>query len=385
MKKPIYTKAKLCKASKGWYVYFRYDGKIFRYKFGINYIKNLRDRETEFNSLAKALNQKLSEGWNPTIPDVVPFGSEMTIINAIDFALEKKKPLIAAKSYLGYRNSCSFVKEAIKTLQLDNLLIVNTKRIHIKSILEKVKEQRNASNKAYNKYLHHLSAVLSELIQWDILQFNPANKIKELPVGESKANIPPTIYQQKMIKEHLIKKEPYFYNYIASLFHTGIRPAELLEIKLSMINLDQRLIVLPQEITKTNRERYVPINNHLYNMLVELDVNLLPKNFYLFGSFRESGKGNIGCKSDFIPGPTKIKRDTATRRWEKLVKIELGFKDITMYSEKHAGANAKILAGIPLDALQDLYGHTSKLTTEIYATAVKGQRRQMIIDQSPDF
>jgi len=44
-------------------------------------------------------------------------------------------------------------------------------------------------------------------------------------------------------------------------------------------------------------------------------------------------------------------------------KIGLGFKSVNMYSNKYAGANAKILAVIDLDALRKLYGHTSKLMT----------------------
>jgi len=37
------------------------------------------------------------------------------------------------------------------------------------------------------------------------------------------------------------------------------------------------------------------------------------------------------------------------------------------YALKHTGADDKILAGVPLEALRDLYGHSSKLMTEKYA------------------
>ena len=40
----------------------------------------------------------------------------------------------------------------------------------------------------------------------------------------------------------------------------------------------------------------------------------------MFGSYRDKGKGNVGKFLDFIPGPTKIKRDTATKRWKRIVK-----------------------------------------------------------------
>jgi hypothetical protein len=115
-----------------------------------------------------------------------------------------------------------------------------------------------------------------------------------------------------------------------------------------------------------------------------MNLEKQPEDFYLFGSHREAAKGNIGIHEDFIPGPTAIKRDTATKRWHKIVKVDLGF-NVNLYSNKHAGANAKILAGMSLDALRELYGHTSKLMTETYAKSIKDVYRKQIMDNSPEF
>ena len=133
-----------------------------------------------------------------------------------------------------------------------------------------------------------------------------------------------------------------------------------------MVNLKKSEIILSAEITKTKRKRIVPINKFLMEYYKKMDFELLPKDYYLFGSFREPGKGNIGKHKDFIPGPTHINRDTATKRWEKIVKKGLGIQ-MNMYALKHHGANMKILAGLELDSLRELYGHTSKLMTEKYA------------------
>jgi integrase len=371
--------------NKSWYVYFRFGGNKLVYKKGINYIKSYKKRLSEANALAKALHEKLKSGWNPLIPDEFDTSSSMNLIQALEFALEKKKDSLACKTYLGYSGSIGFVKTAIKALSLNYLPIAEVKRVHVKTILEKIKTQRKASNNSYNKYLDHFRAVLSELIQWDIIQFNPANNIKNLPVAESRANIPPTPQEQILIKNELQKNHIPFWNFIATIFHTGIRPAEILKIELGMINLENSEIILPPEITKTNKERIVPVNQFLKLIYESMNFEKLPKEYFLFGSFREPGKGNVGGKLDFIPGPTKIKRDTATKRWETVIKKGLGLKHINMYSEKHAGANAKILAGMDLDALRELYGHTSKLMTTKYATVVKEVYRKQILEKSPDF
>ena len=370
--------------SKSWFVYFRYDKKLFRYKFGINYINNYKERLSEAEALRDALKIKLKEGWNPNLPDIVSQNSKLTLIEALDFALAKKKPLVGPKTYSGYKGSIAFVKSAIAALHLQNLLITETKRVHIKTILEKVKEQRAASNNSYNKYLDHLRAILSELIQWDTIEFNPANNIKNMHVGETQANIPPTASEHQIIKENLEVNHRYFFNFIVTLFHTGIRPEEILKIKLKMIDLENGEITLPPEITKTDKERVVPINQFFYQTLLNMDFLNLPQDYYLFGSFRDPGKGNVGGKLDFIPGPTKMKRDTATKRWKKIVKDGLGIQ-ANMYSYKKAGADAKILAGMDLDSLRELYGHTSKMMTLKYITVIKQIHRKQILEYSPDF
>jgi len=382
MRKSVYTKPKLVKASSGWYVYFRYNNKLKRYKLGLNYIKNLNEREREGNALARVLLEKLQKGWNPL--DKTEASLEIYFVDAIHFALEKKKENIAPKTYLGYKGSMKFIIKAIDDLMIRYLDITEVKRSHVRSVMERVKKNRKWSNKSYNKNLNYLKAVLSELLDWDIIETNPAHKIKNLPTEESRANIPATPEQHKIIKEHLESKFPNFFKFVLTIYHVGIRPKEILDIKLHMVNLVKKEIILPPEITKTNKERIVPINNHLLEHFMEMEIETYPSSFYLFGSYRPKGAGNRGKYIDFIPGHTKIKRDTATKRWHKIVKKGLGI-DVNLYSLKHQGANDKIRAGIELDVLRELYGHSSSLMTMRYAKAIKEVYRNEIINKSPKF
>lgn len=385
--KSIYTIPKVVKyddLSKSWFVYFRYNKVLFRYKYGINYIDNYKKREIEANLLRDALHQKLRENWNPQIPDVIQQQSNLTFIEALDFAIDKKTPNIGKKTLSGYSGTINFIKTAVKKIDMVQLPIVDTKRAHIKLIMEKAKEDRNWTNNAYNKHLNHLKAILSELIQWDIIETNPAHKINNLEVMESDANTPASAQEIEVIKKELETKYAEFNTFLITIFHTGIRPEEILKITLEMVDLENSEIVLPPEITKTKRKRIVPINQHLMVHYKNMNFEPLPKEYYLFGSFRESGKGNIGKYKDFIPGPTHINRDTATKRWEKIVKKGLGIQ-MNMYALKHHGANMKILAGLGLESLKELYGHSSKLMTKKYAKVVKEVHRKKILEYSPAF
>jgi integrase len=241
------------------------------------------------------------------------------------------------------------------------------------------------TNKSHNKHLNHLKAVLSELIQWEIIETNPAFNIKNLPVEETIAHTPPTDDEMNTIKTELKKNHPEFLNYISVIFHLGIRPEEILLIRLSMVNMDKNIITLIPENTK-NRKKYrlLPINKYLKSDLESMNFDSLPKDYFLFGSFREPGKGNIGKYKDFIPGPTHLSRDTATRRWESIVKKGLNI-DKTMYSIKKYGGNKKSAAGISLDAIQGVFGHSEKETTLIYLTNQNEINREEVLSKSPKF
>jgi len=385
--KSIYTIPKLVKyddLSKPWFVFFRYSGKLFRYKYGINYITNLKKREAEANIICDALLQKLKEGWNPNVPDVVNNFSCLTFSEALDFAIEKKTPNLGSKTLCGYKSTVKFIKEALKATNMTKLLVADTKRIHIKLIIEKTKEQRKWSNKSFNKNLGYLKAILSELMQWDIIENNPAHGIKSLKVGEITAFTPATDEEVKLIKEKILVEFPSFYVYIISIFHTGIRPEELLHIKLKMINLQKSQIVLPPEITKTDIERIVPLNPFLKNYFEEMKLSDYPDEYFVFGSKREFTNRGLKKDLDFIPGPRRLNRDCASKLWRKLIIDGLKI-NVNMYSLKHLGANKKILAGVELDALRELYGHTSKMMTLRYAKVVKEVNRNQIMEKSPDF
>ena len=385
--KSIYSTPKVVKydnLSKPWFVYFRYNQKLFRYKFGINYISNYKKRLIEANSIRDVLHEKLKNGWNPNIPDLVSSFNNMTFSEALDFAIDKKSSQLGKKTLCGYKSTVKFIKESLPATNTKNLLITDTKRVHIKLIIEKTMEKRKWSNKSFNKNLGYLKAILSELMQWDIIENNPAHGIKSLKVGEITAFTPATDEEVGLIKEKIISTFPSFYTYIISIFHTGIRPEELLHIQLKMINLKKSQIILTPEITKTDKERIVPINPFLKAYFEEMKLINYSETFYLFGSRREFSNRGLKKELDFIPGPRRLNRDCASKLWRKLVKNELNL-NVDMYSLKHLGANKKILAGVELDALRELYGHTSKMMTLRYAKVVKEVNRQQILEKSPDF
>lgn len=375
--------AKYGQPGKDWFVWFRYNGRLKTYKKGINYIKDLDVREKEAEALRTALHRRLREGWNPFGDKFDVYNSELTLIEGAKLGLDKKKEVISERTFEDYQAAVNMFIKGVELKGAKYMLLKEAQRIHIRQIMDLMKKEFNWSNKSYNKKLGYLKAVFSALMQWEIIKDNPFFKIESLPEMVTEANITATDDEMVLIKAKLIEEFPSFYNYVATIFHTGIRPEELLAVTASMVNFKRNEIKLPPEITKTDMYRNVPINKHLRKMLEDMNIESCPGEFYVFGTSRNLNQG-LDPEVDFKPGPKQLGRDCASKIWKRLVKTELGI-DVNLYSMKHLGGDKKLLAGIELDTVREMYGHTNKRMTERYLKTLKDIYKNQIVDLSPDF
>jgi len=406
-----YTEPKLCTygydLKEPWFVYFTVisDTGIKKYcqyrgeqKSSINRFKSKDERVKAGNMLKLYWKNKLKNGWTPfkeEKKDSIPDFKNMELNNALDFGL--KNCDVAKKTRSSYRGTVKFFKEAAEDLLISKIAVADIEKTHIKLLLNKIKEKRNWSNKAYNKNLGYIQAIFSELEEWKIVKFNPAHRIKTLRTTESQKFKPYTKEEKKIIGEYLFLHHYRFYILFQLIYHTGIRPKEALSLKIKNVDMISRTITIEPEIetenSKTRSIRIVPINQFLFSFLKQLNIESCPQEYYLFGSPFEAGKGNKGSNKEgrgtmhpdyFKPSQVQIKRDTITKFWKKIVIDKLGINKF-LYSAKHTGCDDKILAGISIDALKELFGHSSKMMTEKYASVVKQLRAEEIMEKSPEF
>jgi integrase len=383
-----YTIPKLNKSSKYWYVHYRYDGIQFRETNGYNKIEDLKLRETKYNELCRSILIELQNDWNPNIKDGMQLHSDMYFIEALRFALEQKKSDIEKTTYSSYKGTIKFIETASLNLKMERIKISDIKRSHIRLLMNEAKVNRKWTNNAYNANLLHLKILLYVLIKYDIIEFNPATRIDNKKVNtESNFHNPASDIDIEKIKEALINTDYNFYIFCITVFHTGIRPAELLRVTLGMVNLTNDEFNLSDTITKNGKARNVPINKHLKEYYLKMNFSKIQKDYYLFGSLKSPGRGKKKKENkllpDFVPSQLPTQRRTAWLRWISIIE-GLNIK-MNLYALKHYGANKKILAGMNMDSLRELYGHSSKLMTEKYAKIIKEVYRKDIMDNSPDF
>lgn len=351
--------------------------KQFRYTREISR-STINDRKRAAEQFCETMWEAMMKGWNPFKEDYPLYEKTVTDLmyltfsSALDYALQAKIPYLSQWSIPDYKGCVRFIKKAALKCGCESVLVNVMERKDIRMIIATAKEMNEWSNKARNKYLTILKSLFTVLVDEDRIKYNPAHGIKNEPEEQGSGYKRLTDPEKEKIAAHLYEKFPQFFEYLLFIYQLGIRRKELLLIKIKDINLQRAEIMIRADVAKTNKARIIPITHDINDILMGRKLWNYPGEYYLFS------------KDKFNPGPEHYHANVPTRWWENHVQKELGI-DCKLYSLKHKGADDKIYAGIPLDALKNMYGHKSKQMTEIYAAAVKDKYHQQIIDHAPEF
>ena len=221
-----------------------------------------------------------------------------------------------------------------------------------KKYKQKTIKRKIASIKAYYNYLE----------EQEIIKDNPLRKIK---VKFKEAQILPRIIPREEIEQllncmyiHEDKTDEKTYKYwlrdvavVEILFDTGARVYEISNIKADGINLNTGLIKL---MGKGGKERYIPI--------------AIPEILMVLRKYYEQNAAAIK-KSGFFFVNSQGKRYTEQsirlllKKYAKLAGIE---RNITPHMFRHSFATYLIEAGVDVSCVQQILGHSSIKTTQIY-------------------
>lgn len=383
----LYTTPVVCKGKREWFVFFRYwdhtqnKYKDFKCAEGLNRIKDPKEKVAEFKALCDARTIWLKMGWNPLTDrefqnrhnqqktNDLAHIKQWPLNKAIAYALEYKK--LSVKSKYDYKKSKEYFLDAAKQVGFYMLPISQLTRVHIKAIFNYL--QPKLSNKNYNKRLQHIKSLLSELIEWEALDFNPAHGIKELYEEETFKFIPLTNNERTLVRAYLQKVHPTFYVYCLTIYYTGIRPDEVLSLTIADVNFANNTIHLNpfSNVVKNKKERYKTMHPNLVQLYQQLNLQQFPNNTFVFSK-------------NFMPGTTKIRRQVATELWKKLIWNELGIQKY-LYSLKHLGADDLIDAGVSETEVQDHLGHSAIFITRRYTQKGFEQSKQKVLASNIEF
>lgn len=158
---------------------------------------------------------------------------------------------------------------------------------------------------------------------------------------------------------------------IEVLYGCGLRVTELIELKISEIYWEEGFIRI---IGKGNKERLVPLgkiaSKHLKIYLNEIRVHQKVKDLFVDHVFINKNG-------------SKISRVMIFKIVKKLTEKAGIQKNISPHSLRHSFATHLVQGGADLRSVQEMLGHQSITTTEIYTHLDKNYLKQAILDHHP--
>jgi integrase/recombinase XerD len=146
---------------------------------------------------------------------------------------------------------------------------------------------------------------------------------------------------------------------LSLIYACGLRRSELLNLSLSDVLSDRNLLFIRQ--SKGKKDRVVPISDKIIEMLREYYKAYKPKAWLFEGQF---------------PNSKYSEKSLENVLKQSLVKAKIK-KKVSLHWLRHSYATHLLESGTDLRYIQELLGHSSSRTTEIY-THVSTQSLQQI-------
>lgn len=285
------------------------------------------------------------------------------------------------KSYLQIERSLSensvqaYIRDVKKlasyaiSIDLDELSIT---RKNISDFLNILKEQR-ISARSQARIISGIKAFYKYLIMEDYITSNPADLIESPKVGLKLPDTLTLIEIDKLISSIDLSSSQGERNraILETLYSCGLRVSELINLKLSNIYFKENYLKV---IGKGNKERLAPIGGKALQYLTiyineirnHQDIQKGYENFVFLN--------NRGAKL------TRVMIFLIIQKITKKIGLK---KKISPHTFRHSFATHLIEGGADLRAVQEMLGHQSITTTEIYTHLDKDYLRSNIIQFHP--
>ena len=159
------------------------------------------------------------------------------------------------------------------------------------------------------------------------------------------------------------------------LYSCGLRVSELINLKISDIFFSEQFV---RVVGKGNKQRLVPIGEYAVSAV----KNYLPERWNCLQRAKNPGPGSDEVLFLNRRGGkmTRVMVFTIVKKQAELAGIK---KDVHPHTFRHSFATHLVENGADLRAVQDMLGHESILTTEIYTHVSSQQWMKNILEHHP--
>ncbi|AUC15457.1 hypothetical protein BTO06_10020 [Tenacibaculum sp. SZ-18] len=345
-------------------------GKRIRVK-GMNEFKTLTQRREATGIIIDSIKHSLTiENYNPISDSYMTCDSKLSVIDEDTSIIELLKYALSLRQVSKeYRQEMITLIDRVEIsliiLGYQFMNITEFSRKHVKAVLRDQQMRNKISNKRYNKYKSMLSSLFKELIEEEIIEYNPTSNIKKLTEQKNVREVL-TDDDRKLVYSHLKENYYTFWRFMMIYFSSGARIKELLRMRVSDVDLNKLEFKVYVLKGGQNKEVIKPINkNELYlwkELINEQNTDRIVVNssFFIFSSNLQKGE-------------KQIRREQITRRWKTHVKDKLGVTaDFASLTHLYADT---VASELDLKHAQKLRSHTTDRMMKKHYAINESQRQ----------
>ena len=251
------------------------------------------------------------------------------------------------------------------------LSYLNVDKYQIRDYISLKMQNNSLKNRSLNRHLSSLRGFYSYLVDNKKIEANPFSVIrslkveKKLPSVLSESQIK-ELYQYKTSKDDLLDYRNQLM--IRLILDSGLRLSELINLTLNNINFEDNMLLIRG---KGNKDRFTFFTNETKEMFV----------YYL-----ETIRNKLINEDTNIVFLSKQGLPINKRTFEKmLLKIKLRDSSINLHPHllRHTFATRLLEEGADLRMVQELLGHESLSTTQIYTNISDTKLQKIYINAHP--
>jgi integrase len=358
-----------------WYISYRFYDTPNKLKKqviikGMNHLGDLQQRRDATAALMEAeLDMLRKKNYNPITGQMAEDDEQP------EYIIDPSTPFIKAlqesiKHMDADKNSkevatsvVKYIGQAAAQLRYDYKPISEIRRRHLVALLQrcgKIKTTWTANT--FNAYRANLMMCYKVLIEMETVDINPMRDIgKKSWVKKIRDTL--TLAERRTVNDHLFKNYYRFWLFTQIFFHSGSRIRELLRLQGSDIDLAGQRFKCRIMKRKKPVQIWRPIKDIALPFWQEA-MHECSNSDFLFSRLLE-------------PGPSMILAEQVTKRWNKLIKKELGIT-ADFYSLKHLNLDETAEA-LSIQEAAKMAAHTTPvITMEVYAVGEKERQDQRL-------
>ena len=212
---------------------------------------------------------------------------------------------------------------------------------------------KSVSPATINNYIRNLKVFFTWAVDNKIIKDSPMDKVQFIKVKRKpKDNISDSDFTT-LIKALDVTKYFEYRDYVVIqlIMDTGMRLGETLSLTIDDIDLDRRAVLIPADITKSKKERYVFFSNTMAGILrrwIQFKDRYIDNDVLLFPTTRGTKLGISHFERNF-----------------RIYKERAGLsQNVTPHSLRNNFAKRCLMSGMDIYTLSRILGHSSVTVTE---------------------